>query len=135
MSRVMLDESLRAKLNNLHAEVEFCDEAGRTVGYFVPADWHRELLYAWAKAQFTHQELETARKQHGGRSLTDILARLENSCPSRLFGNPWRRKSLLPYGLRPKTAGPLQRQQTRLIDYCLLIRSLVENPDRAQNEC
>ena len=77
MSKVTIDQSLRAKLDNLSAEVEFCDESGRTVGYYVPADWHHELLYAWAKSQFTDEELEKARNQPGGRSLPDILARLE----------------------------------------------------------
>jgi hypothetical protein len=77
MSKVTLDQSLRAKLNNLDAEVEFCDESGQTVGYFVPADWHRRLLYAWANAQFTDEELEKARRQPGGRSLAEILARLD----------------------------------------------------------
>jgi len=77
MSKVTIDQLLRAKINNLDAETEFCDESGRTVGFYVPADRHRELLYAWAKAQFTDEELETARKQPGGRPLAEILARLE----------------------------------------------------------
>jgi hypothetical protein len=77
MSKVTLDQSLRAKINNLDSEVEFCDESGRTVGYYVPADWHHQLLYAWAKAQFTDEELEIARRQPGGRPLAEILARLE----------------------------------------------------------
>jgi hypothetical protein len=79
MSKVTLDQSLRAKLNNLDRQVEFCDESGRTVGYYVPADRHRELLYAWAKSQFTDEELKKARKQPGGRPLEEILARLEKA--------------------------------------------------------
>lgn len=77
MQKVTLDSTLRARLNGLQAEVEVCDEAGQTVGYFVPADYHRQLLYAWAKAQVSPAELEEARKPAGGRSLKEILAALE----------------------------------------------------------
>jgi hypothetical protein len=79
MSKVTLDPSLRAKLNNLDRPVEFCDESGRTVGYYVPADRHRELLYAWAKSQFTDEDLKKAKNQPGGRPLAEILTRLEKS--------------------------------------------------------
>jgi hypothetical protein len=77
MSRVTLDQSLRSKLNDLESQTEICDEAGQIVGYYVPATWHRKMLYAWAKIQFTDDELEMARQQAGGRSLSAILADLE----------------------------------------------------------
>jgi hypothetical protein len=77
MQKVTLDASLRSKLNNLDREVELCDESGATVGYFLPATWHQQLLYAWAKAQFTDEELELARQQKGGRTLAEILADLQ----------------------------------------------------------
>jgi len=51
MNKIVLDTVLRSKLNNLDTEAEFCDEAGQTVGFFLPARRHRQLLYAWAKAQ------------------------------------------------------------------------------------
>lgn len=73
MQKLTLDSTLRARLNGLNAEVEVCDEAGHTVGYFLPADYHRQLLYAWAKAQVSPAELEEARKQSGGRSLKEIV--------------------------------------------------------------
>jgi hypothetical protein len=76
MQKVILDPSLRSQLNKFDREVELCDEAGSTVGYFLRAEWHRELLYAWAKAQFTDEELDLARHQNDGRSLAEILARL-----------------------------------------------------------
>ena len=79
MNKVTIDESLHAKLGSLSSEVEVCDESGQTVGYFVPADWHDDLLYAWAKAQVTDEELERARRQVGGQALADILARLESA--------------------------------------------------------
>lgn len=82
MQKVTLDPSLGAQFNGLKSEVELCDETGRTVGYFLPANWH-QALYAWANAQVSDEELETARRQTGGRPLADILARLEKPCATR----------------------------------------------------
>ena len=75
MNRVVLDQSLRSKLNNLDSQLELCDESGRVVGYFVPAEEHHRLLYDWAQSQFTDEELERAR-QEPGRTLSEIWARL-----------------------------------------------------------
>jgi hypothetical protein len=79
MSKVILDDVLRAKLNGLNEQVEICDETGRTVGHFVPADFFKELLYTWANAQVTDEELEQARRQTGGRPLAEIWKRLGNA--------------------------------------------------------
>ena len=35
MSRVIADQRLREKLHNLESSVEICDEAGRTLGFFL----------------------------------------------------------------------------------------------------
>lgn len=77
MSHITLDQWLRAKICDLDEQVAICDETGRTVGYYVPAQWHREMVYAWAKQQFTDEELEMARKQTGSRPLQEVLADLE----------------------------------------------------------
>jgi hypothetical protein len=79
MNKIVLDGALRSKLNNLDAEVEICDETGHTVGFFLPVEQHRQLLYAWAKAQVSEGELEEARQEPGGRPLSEILARLRSS--------------------------------------------------------
>jgi hypothetical protein len=85
MSKIILDEDLRAKLSNLDADLELCDASGRTLGHFVPAPVYRELLYAWAKAQFTdEEELKTAREEvraEGGLRTSEILAHLESLSP------------------------------------------------------
>jgi hypothetical protein len=78
MNKLVLDPALRLKLN-LETEVEVCDEDGRTIGFFLPAAWHRDLLYSWAKANVSDEELDRARRQPGGRPLSEILARLEKS--------------------------------------------------------
>jgi hypothetical protein len=77
MSRITLDETLRAKINDLGEEIEICDDEGRIIGYYVPAECHRKMLYAWAKEQFTDEELQAARRETGGRSLTEFWAELK----------------------------------------------------------
>jgi len=73
MQKIVIDESLRTRLNNCAAELEFLDESGKTLGFFLPPDWHHELLYAWAKTQVTDQELDLARREEGGQSLSAFL--------------------------------------------------------------
>jgi hypothetical protein len=79
MHKVILDESLRAKLNNLDAEVEVCDESGRTVGHFLPEEVYMELLYASAKARYSDEELDRRRYEEGGSSLAEFWKRMEGS--------------------------------------------------------
>jgi hypothetical protein len=80
MGKVILDAELKAKLNGLHQELEFCDEEGKTLGHFVPAKAYRELLYTWAKAQFTDEEIEQARREvraEGGYTTAEVIAHIE----------------------------------------------------------
>ena len=46
MTKVILDEVLRAKLNGLKAEIELCDPSGETVGHFLPENRYQELVGA-----------------------------------------------------------------------------------------
>jgi len=79
MNRIVVDQTLRTKLQNLDARLEFCDEAGAVLGYFVPASERRRLLYEWARGQFSDDELAKARAQSGGFTLAEILAELPQS--------------------------------------------------------
>jgi len=72
MARVIIDESLRTKLNGLSAEVEFCDESGRTLGRFLPEELFMKMLYAWLNSQVTDEELDEADREPGGRTLAEI---------------------------------------------------------------
>jgi hypothetical protein len=78
MGRVVLDEGTGAKLRGVD-EVELCDEAGQKVGRFLSEKLYRRLLYDWANAQITDEELERRRQQPGGRTLAEIWARLEDA--------------------------------------------------------
>lgn len=76
MTRLVLDSAMRSKLIDLDCEVEFCDEAGRTLGYFLPAELHGETLREWAQSEVSEEELERRRNEPGGRTLKEIWARL-----------------------------------------------------------
>jgi hypothetical protein len=76
MTKVILDESLKAKLNGLNEHLELCDEAGQTVGHFLTDEEYRELLLEWADSQITPEELERRRREPRGRTLAEIWQRL-----------------------------------------------------------
>ncbi len=81
MSKVTLDQNLRAKLNGLDEPVEVCDEQGKTVGHFLPADIYEGLFYAALAAESPHtpEELRRRHQETGGRSLAEIWKRLGRS--------------------------------------------------------
>jgi hypothetical protein len=77
MSKVIVDDELRAKLNGLNADLEFCDPNGEPLGYFVPKDEYMRLLYAWERQQPVDlEELERRAREPGGRPLAEIWKRL-----------------------------------------------------------
>lgn len=76
MNRITLDTELRAKLNGLNERVEVCDEAGRTVGHFVPTAMFDEMARTWKEADLSDEELQRRFQEPGGRSLKEIWQRL-----------------------------------------------------------
>ena len=83
MDTVTVDPSLLGTLEKLDRGVRLCDPAGRTVGYFVPATESERELYAWAQAQFSDAELDSAAAEPGGRTTDEVLARLGTPCTTR----------------------------------------------------
>jgi|SRR5262249_52912939 len=76
MTKLTLDPQLREKLNGLDEQIEVCDEAGKTVGHFLPEAIYRKFVYAWLNAQVTDEELEQAAQEPGGCSLAEIWKKL-----------------------------------------------------------
>lgn len=82
MNQVTVTADLRSQLHGLDSDLEFRDESGRMLGYFVPVPEVTGVepwMYQWAKAQFGEEELERARRQPGGRTTAEVLRRLEQS--------------------------------------------------------
>jgi hypothetical protein len=76
MTRVIVDPVLRSLLHGLSGQVELCDESGQTLGYFLPADTYRKLLYASIEIPFTEEEVARRRQATGGGSLAETWKRL-----------------------------------------------------------
>ena len=72
MTKVLVDDTVRAKLNGLNSQVELCDVSGHTLGHFLPTALYKELLSAWAQVHITDEEVQRARQQTGGRPLAEI---------------------------------------------------------------
>jgi len=78
MTRVELDEALGAELRGAD-EVELVDRSGEKLGHFFSEKLYCRLLYDWANAQISDEELDRRRRQAGGRTLQEIWARLNAS--------------------------------------------------------
>ena len=76
MGKIILDPTLRAKLNGLTESMEVCDENDKTVGMFLPKSEYQQLL-ANFEIPFSQEEIERRRNSGGGCSLDEIWARLE----------------------------------------------------------
>jgi hypothetical protein len=79
VTKLVVDAATKAKLNNLDGLLEFCDEAGRTLGYFHSVLKEESRGGNQIQSPFTEEELERRRQQRTGRSLTEILEGLTNS--------------------------------------------------------
>jgi len=76
MVQVTLDSNARSHLPDLSERVQFLDEEGRPIGYFVPEKERLRSLYEWARGAFTDEELAAARQEEGGFSLQEVMAEL-----------------------------------------------------------
>jgi hypothetical protein len=79
MTKLIVDEALRAKLHNLDQHLHVFDETGRELGHFLPAGEYRRLLYESVQPDISEEELDRRAKEPGGHTLKEIRARLANS--------------------------------------------------------
>jgi hypothetical protein len=75
MTKLFLDADTLAKLHNLAAPFEVCDESGRTLGYLHPVG----SPTTGVKSPFSDEEIERRRQQRTGKPLAEILDRLRKS--------------------------------------------------------
>jgi len=78
MNKVLLNDAVCTELRDLE-EAELCDRSGQTVGHFLSETLYRRLLYDWANAQISDEELQRRLQQPGGRTLAEIWDRVNNS--------------------------------------------------------
>jgi hypothetical protein len=74
MTKVIIDAATRANLHNLDTVLQVCDEDGRTLGYFHPHNGSTPV-----RSPFSDEAIERRRQQRTGKSLAEILERLNQS--------------------------------------------------------
>jgi hypothetical protein len=72
MSKVIVDETLRAHLPDLAEQLEFCDEHGKTLGHFLPESVYQAFVRSWMEANISEDELQRRRAEPRGRTLAEI---------------------------------------------------------------
>jgi hypothetical protein len=81
--KLVVDTQVCDQLLGPEVTLELCDDAGRTLGHFVgcfvPSPEALPWAYEWAKGAFSEEEIERAKQQPGGRTIHEILQRLERS--------------------------------------------------------
>ena len=73
MGKVIVDQTIRAKLGNLQEWLEFCDESGQVLGYFTPT--RDPSLYAGMASE---EELDRREKETEWYTTAEVLKHLEN---------------------------------------------------------
>jgi hypothetical protein len=75
MTRLTVDNSMRAKLASSKEPLELCDEAGHVLGFFHPVALESD--YENYEPPITEEEIARLARQRGGRKLAEIMADLE----------------------------------------------------------
>jgi hypothetical protein len=78
MSRITVDAATRARLHNLDEFLVFCDESGRTLGYFHPGIPPDSATTSKIKSPIPDEEIERRRKDRTGIPFSDVLNRLKD---------------------------------------------------------
>jgi len=74
MTRIIVDDTLPAKLAGMTRDVELCDRSGQPLGHFIPQKDYVRLMCALAESQcpYSPEELAGFKKETGGRPLNEI---------------------------------------------------------------
>lgn len=74
MTQLVVEGELLAKLQSLKERVELLDSEGRLVGVFDPTE---NATKFWVRSPISDEELQRRRQNPETRSLSEILARLD----------------------------------------------------------
>jgi len=79
MVRLVLDDGLRIKLDEIRVPTELCDKDGRVLGLFTPVADPDRKWYEWAKGRYSDEELERRSKETGGKTTAEVLKMLHET--------------------------------------------------------
>ena len=80
MEKLVVTPEAYAPFFRASGNLELCDPSGHTLGYFVRSDDRiidDPAIYEWVKSQISDEELERRRREPGGRTTAEVLARLD----------------------------------------------------------
>jgi hypothetical protein len=77
MTRLVVPDTLRARLEDCTESVRLCDESGHVLGYFLPAEIYDRTLYDGVEPPISDEEFRRRASEPGGRTLAEILADLQ----------------------------------------------------------
>ena len=72
LTRVVIDDEIRVRLDNDTSPVEICDLSGRTLGQFIPAQSRSPIALPEDECPDSEEELAAMRAETGGRTLAEI---------------------------------------------------------------
>ncbi len=79
MTTLQVQPAFEEAVQQLGADqIELHDHSGRLMGFYISAETHRKMLYAYANSLVTDQELEASRKSPGRFSTEEVLKRLNS---------------------------------------------------------
>ena len=76
MTRIILDATMREKLENLVQPLELCDEGGRVLAHLTPV--HNSTERGLLEPQVGEKELRRREQSDKWHSTEEVLARLQN---------------------------------------------------------
>ena len=76
MTRVIADESLKARFKGFLEPLEIRDEEGRLLGFFQPGVVNDPEVLAWADSVFTEERLERSRRSTVSYTTEEVLEHL-----------------------------------------------------------
>jgi hypothetical protein len=77
MTKVVLDQQTREKLNGLKSSLSIHDENGKPLGFFFTTAEYEQMMMEWVKKVYTPEVLDKLSQQKGGRTTAEVLERLK----------------------------------------------------------
>jgi hypothetical protein len=78
MAAIHLDPQAKGQFAGLTHQTLVCDDAGKPLGFFLPIDVYKKLVYQDVDVPFSEEELERRRREQGGLPLAQLLARVKS---------------------------------------------------------
>lgn len=72
---IRVNQDIESQLTGVD-NAELCDASGRFLGHFLSEELYRRLIFDWANAQISDEEIQRRLQAPGGKRLSEIWAEL-----------------------------------------------------------